>query len=556
MPINVRGSMQGTAAAAQQTTAQQPLLIMAAIVVIYIVLGVLYESLVHPMTVLSTLPSAGVGAVLALMLFGMEFSLIALIGVFLLIGIVKKNAIMIIDFALEAERSRGLSAHDAVREACLLRFRPILMTTLAAALGALPLAIGFGEGSELRQPLGIAIIGGLIASQLLTLLTTPVVYLLLDKLRRRSPDEKMLSRHASDADAGDAGRPLPPHAAPRPQGIDDHDDGHSPSPCAPRRAARSRRQPARARRLHRRSRRTRSVDAPTSAAYLETAARLDGRRARRHAHARPVVDAVQRPGAEPAGAAGRGVQPERRRGRGGRRGVARRRCASSARRSSRRCRSTPASRARASAATSGTTSSTRRHRQRGSSRGNRYSLGLGASWEPDLWGRIANTVSAATATAQASEADLANATLSAQTTFVTDYLSVREADAEIATLKTTIVGYQRALTITQNRYNAAIAQKSDVLQAQTTLANAQADLAALQQQRAQLFHAMAVLAGQPPATFALPRRRLELDGRAGDPGGRAVRPAAAPARHRRGRTPRRRRPTPTSASRAPPTSRR
>ena len=138
------------------------------------------------------------------------------------------------------------------------------------------------------------------------------------------------------------------------------------------------------------------------------------------------------------------------------------------------------------------------------SSGNRYSLGLGASWEPDLWGRIANTVSAASASAQASEADLANATLSAQTTFVLDYLSVREADAEIATLQTTIVGYQRALQITQNRYDAAIAQKSDVLQAQTTLANAQADLAALRQQRAQLFHAMAVLAGQPPASFTLP----------------------------------------------------
>ena len=213
MPINVRGSMQGTAAAAQQNNNQQPLLILAAIVVIYIVLGVLYESLVHPVTVLSTLPSAGVGAVLALMIFGMEFSLIALIGVFLLIGIVKKNAILIIDFALEAERSRGLSAHDAVREACRLRFRPILMTTLAAALGALPLAIGFGEGSELRQPLGIAIIGGLIASQLLTLLTTPVVYLLLDKMRRRGPDEKMLSRHVSEAETDDADLPLSPHAA-------------------------------------------------------------------------------------------------------------------------------------------------------------------------------------------------------------------------------------------------------------------------------------------------------------------------------------------------------
>ncbi|SFF91405.1 multidrug efflux pump [Duganella sp. CF458] len=185
MPNNVRGSFQGTARTAQETNQQQPLLIAAALVVIYIVLGMLYESLVHPITVLSTLPSAGVGAVLALLMFRMEFSLIALIGVFLLIGIVKKNAILIIDFALEAERTRGLDSRSAVREACLLRFRPILMTTMAAALGALPLAIGFGEGSELRQPLGIAIIGGLVASQLLTLLTTPVVYLLLDKLRLR-----------------------------------------------------------------------------------------------------------------------------------------------------------------------------------------------------------------------------------------------------------------------------------------------------------------------------------------------------------------------------------
>jgi multidrug efflux pump len=194
MPINVRGSFGGAAGTFRQSQNQQWLLILAAVVVIYIVLGVLYESLVHPITVLTTLPSAGVGAVLALLLFRMEFSLIALIGVFLLIGIVKKNAILIIDFALDAERARGLTATEAVREACMLRFRPILMTTLAAALGALPLAIGFGQGSELRQPLGVAIVGGLIASQLLTLLTTPVVYVLMDRLRRRPPDEHRLAR--------------------------------------------------------------------------------------------------------------------------------------------------------------------------------------------------------------------------------------------------------------------------------------------------------------------------------------------------------------------------
>ena len=208
MPNNVRGSFAGSARDAQQSQNEQPMLILAALVVIYIVLGILYESLIHPITVLSTLPSAGVGAVLGLLMFKMDFSVIALIGVFLLIGIVKKNAILIIDFALEAERSRGMNAVDAVREACLLRFRPILMTTLAAILGAVPLAIGFGEGSELRRPLGVSIIGGLIASQLLTLLTTPVVYVLLDKLRTRSPQERARMQ-AAQADQQRLSSPSP-----------------------------------------------------------------------------------------------------------------------------------------------------------------------------------------------------------------------------------------------------------------------------------------------------------------------------------------------------------
>ena len=197
MPTTVRGSFEGQARQATEQNNQQPLLILAAIVAIYIVLGILYESYVHPVTVLSTLPAAGVGAVIALLIFKMEFSIIALIGVFLLLGIVKKNAILIIDFALDAQRSRGLTAQEAVREASLLRFRPILMTTLAAALGALPLAIGFGEGAELRRPLGVSIIGGLIASQLLTLITTPVVYVYLDRLRgkARDKDERHLAHH-------------------------------------------------------------------------------------------------------------------------------------------------------------------------------------------------------------------------------------------------------------------------------------------------------------------------------------------------------------------------
>jgi multidrug efflux pump len=193
MPLSVQGAFQGTAASFRASLANEPLLILAALITVYIVLGVLYESYIHPITILSTLPSAGVGAILALLICGQELSVVALIGIILLIGIVKKNGIMMIDFALEAERKEGKRPEEAIYEACLLRFRPIMMTTMAALLGGLPLALGTGIGSELRRPLGISMVGGLILSQVLTLYTTPVIYIFFDRLAHR-----FASRHAVD----------------------------------------------------------------------------------------------------------------------------------------------------------------------------------------------------------------------------------------------------------------------------------------------------------------------------------------------------------------------
>jgi len=202
LPASAQIRFQGAALAFRGALANEVWLLLAAIVTMYIVLGVLYESYIHPVTILSTLPSAGVGALLALMLARQDLSIIAIIGIILLIGIVKKNAIMMIDFALDAERREGLPPREAIFQASLLRFRPIMMTTMAALLGALPLMIGWGVGSELRHPLGITMVGGLIVSQLLTLFTTPVIYLAFDRLARR-----VEARRSGRADVRDAGAP-------------------------------------------------------------------------------------------------------------------------------------------------------------------------------------------------------------------------------------------------------------------------------------------------------------------------------------------------------------
>jgi multidrug efflux pump subunit AcrB len=204
-PIGIIGAFQGTAQAFQSSLSSQPYLIAAALISVYIILGVLYESYILPLTILSTLPSAGVGAFLMLLIFHYDLSIVALIGVILLIGIVKKNGIMMVDFAISAERNDGMAPFDAIRQACLMRFRPILMTTMAALLGGLPLMLATGAGSELRRPLGYAMVGGLALSQILTLYTTPVVYLYLDKLQRKLAPRRHATMPALAEKMGAAG---------------------------------------------------------------------------------------------------------------------------------------------------------------------------------------------------------------------------------------------------------------------------------------------------------------------------------------------------------------
>ncbi len=461
-PSTLQRGFEGTASAFQKSVANQPLLILTALVTVYLVLGILYESLVHPLTILSTLPSAGVGALLALMATGTEFSVIALIGVLLLIGIVKKNAIIMIDFALAAEREQGLSPREAIHRACQLRFRPILMTTMAAMLGAVPLALGTGDGAELRQPLGIAIVGGLAVSQLLTLYTTPVVYLTLDRLRQRWAR----LRRAPGGTGAPLAHPLrllalfavalllagcaaaPQYERPSIAVPPEYKEAQPTGVWQPA-------QPG----LHTASVSWDVFDDPVLESLI-----TDADRANQNLR---IAEAQLRRARATVVAARAGLYP----------GIS----------------------AGASAS---------RGRSPGGVTGDSYGLDVTAGWEIDLWGRVRSDVAAARAGAEASAADLAAARLATHALLAQSYFQMRVADAQQRLLAETVASYQRSLQLTRDRLAAGVATRADVAQAEAQLKTVEAQRMDVGIARAQLEHAIAVLTGRAPSAFALDEQPL------------------------------------------------
>lgn len=456
MPPSIRGSFQGTAKAFKESLSNQPLLILAALAAVYIVLGILYESYIHPVTILSTLPSAGAGALLALLIFGAELSVIAVIGIILLIGLVKKNGIMMVDFALEAERKEGKNSMDAIYQACLLRFRPIMMTTMAAMLGALPLALGTGVGSEIRRPLGISIIGGLIVSQMLTLYTTPVIYLYMDRLRLRLNNKRkefrvrllpliliaLTTAGAFFLSSCTMGPDYTKPSAPMPVTYKEAKEWKQAEP-----------------RDHALRGKWWEIYGEAELNALEEQVNLSNLNvAYAAAQYRMALEVVRagRAGYYPVVTAG-GTYDRK----------------------------------------SNSTSS--------------YSLSFSTAWELDVWGRVARRVEAAQASAQSKAADLESVRLSVQAGLAQAYFQLRAIDGQKDLLARTIAAYRKTLELSKNRYAAGIVSRADVFQADVQLKTVLAQAIDLDIQRSQLEHAIAVFCGKPPSDVSLPFRTLDLN---------------------------------------------
>ena len=476
MPETVHGSFAGTALAYQQSLGTEPYLILAALLAVYIVLGILYESYIHPVTILSTLPSAGVGAVLALILFQVNLDVIGIIGILLLIGIVKKNAIMMVDFALAAERERGLNSRDAIYQACVLRFRPILMTTMSAIFGALPLILSNATGSELRRPLGITIVGGLVMSQALTLFTTPVVYLYLDRLR-------LWWAHARKKKPA-PGLALQPAALLVLLGATLFAGGCS---FAPKYAPPAVTTPATFKELT--PAQAAATDGWKTAQPKDDAIRGNWWEMFGDTNLNALEDQVNVSNQTVQAAlenflAARAVVKQTRAGFFPTIGV-----------------SPSVTRQRTTSLASPNFSSA------GGSPNHEYtdySLPLDASWEPDLWGSVRNSFKASKYTAQASLADLENTRLTIHAELAADYFTLRSLDSQIALLDSTVSAYQDSLHLTQVLNKTGIDSDQDVAQAETQLSTTAAQATDLGIQRAQMEHAIALLIGQAASLFAIP----------------------------------------------------
>jgi hydrophobe/amphiphile efflux-1 (HAE1) family protein/NodT family efflux transporter outer membrane factor (OMF) lipoprotein len=480
MPETIHGSFSGTLQAFQESLANEKYLILAALVAVYIVLGILYESYIHPITILSTLPSAGVGAVLALMIFKTDLSIIAVIGILLLIGIVKKNAIMMVDFALAAEREQEKNSRDAIFQACLLRFRPILMTTMSAICGALPLILSSGTGSELRRPLGITIVGGLIMSQALTLFTTPVVYLYLDRMRlwwERNHKKKT-----------EPGMALQPAAIVTMLGFILFASGCS---FAPHYAKPSIQTPTAFKELT--SAQTKTTDGWKIAEPKDDALRGKWWKMFGDTNLNALEDQADVSNQTVAAALENFL---------------------SARAVVKQTRSEffPTVSADPSVTRSRQSSLTRGQTIFSTNNNtvifNDYSLPLDASWEPDFWGSIRNAYKANKLEAQATLADLENTRLTIHSELAADYFTLRSLDAQKQLFDSTVRSYQDSLQLTHVLYKTGIDSDQDVAQAETQLETTEAQATDLGIQRAQMEHAIALLIGQPASLFSVTTNSL------------------------------------------------